>query len=192
MPDRHHKAFTVLVREHTSMLLTYLRAAVQDPGTVDDLFQETMVTAWRRFDDYDEERPFAAWLRGIARRLVLAHLRARANAPRGAEEELLEALEARMGRLDLVEADAWQTKVASIDRCLERLPAPMREAIDLHYREALGTAEIARRADSTVEAVKKRLQRARALLARCLGDGGPLHWGQGHWGQGGEDLGGRA
>lgn len=154
------------------MLLAFLRATVHDRHAVDDLFQETMVTAWKRFDDYDLERPFAAWLRGIARRMVLAHLRRRADGPVYSSEPLLDLLESRMTRLDRIEADTWQEKVRAVTRCLEKLPAPMREAIDSHYREALSTAEIAARAETTAEAVKKRLQRGRALLARCLTSAG--------------------
>ena len=150
------------------MLLTFLRAAVHDRDAVDDLFQETTVTAWRRFDDYDLERPFAAWLRGIARRLVLAHLRRRADGPVYSSEPLLDHLETRMTRLDRIEADTWEEKVRVVAECLEKLPTPMREAIDSHYREALSAAEIAAHAETTAEAIKKRLQRGRALLARCL------------------------
>lgn len=150
------------------MLLAFLRATVHDRDAVDDLFQETMVTAWKRFDDYDLERPFAAWLRGIARRLILAHLRRRANDRVYSSESLLDHLESRMVRLDEIEADTWAEKVRMVERCLEKLPSPMREAIDSHYRDALSTAEIAAKTETTAEAIKKRLQRGRALLARCL------------------------
>ena len=35
------------------------------PGNHVDLFQETMVVAWRRLDDFDHTRPFGPWLRGL-------------------------------------------------------------------------------------------------------------------------------
>jgi len=37
-----------------------------DQTAADDIWQETMLVAWRRFDDDDTTRPFGAWLRGIA------------------------------------------------------------------------------------------------------------------------------
>lgn len=40
------------------MVLAMLRSMVYDKNAVDDLFQETMITAWRTLDRYDEERPF--------------------------------------------------------------------------------------------------------------------------------------
>ena len=68
MPDAR-KLFETLVREHADMLTVYLRSALGDTSDVDDLFQETMVVAWRRLDDFDQTRPFGPWLRGIARNL---------------------------------------------------------------------------------------------------------------------------
>ena len=56
--------FAILVREHADRLLAYLRATVP-ASSVDDLFQETVLVAWRRLPDYDRARPFGAWLRGI-------------------------------------------------------------------------------------------------------------------------------
>ena len=54
------------------MLTVFLRSRVNDEAAVDDLFQETMLVAWKRLDDCDLSRPFGPWLRGIAHRLVMA------------------------------------------------------------------------------------------------------------------------
>ena len=74
MPDAK-KLFEALVREHADMLTVYLRSAVGNQTDVDDLFQETMVIAWRRLDDFDNlfQAPPAssmAELEGAARRPV--------------------------------------------------------------------------------------------------------------------------
>ena len=76
MPDAR-KLFETLVREHADMLTVYLRASLGNSPDVDDVFQETMIVAWKRLDDFDHTRPFAPWLRGIARNLVLAQRRRR-------------------------------------------------------------------------------------------------------------------
>ncbi len=150
------------------MLLTYIRAAVRDHGVVDDIFQETMLTAWRRFRDYDPTRPLAHWLRGIARRLILAHYASLRRRQVYCDESFLEAIEQRMSRIDSHTGDTWSDKVAALDLCLERLPESLRQSIRLFYTDNRGTAEIAQQLNASQEAVKKRLQRARALLADCL------------------------
>jgi DNA-directed RNA polymerase specialized sigma24 family protein len=45
MGQRDREVFSVLVREHMDMLLTYVRSMVHDAATVEDIFQETMLVA---------------------------------------------------------------------------------------------------------------------------------------------------
>jgi len=150
------------------MLLAYIRATIHDPGTVDDIFQETMIVAWRRFDDYDRSRPLAVWLRGIVRKLIVAHYSKRGKGPMYCDEAVLEALDRRLVHIDNRKGDTWTDKIAALDVCIDHLPDPLRRCVELFYRNNCKTEEIARRMDTTREAVKKRLQRARRLLAECL------------------------
>jgi hypothetical protein len=73
-PDREHRPlhreqpsgkeiFEILVRDHTAMVLAYLRCRVWSPDAVDDLYQETMLAAWLRLAEYDRERAFGPWVR---------------------------------------------------------------------------------------------------------------------------------
>lgn len=168
MSKRETDVFGVLVREHAEMLLTYIRATIRDPGTVDDIFQETMIVAWRRFDDYDQSRSLAAWLRGIAHKLILAHYSSRAKGAFYCSEVVLKALDQRLVHIDNQKGDTWKDKIAALETCIEHLPDSFRRCIELFYRSDCKTEEMARQMDTTREAVKKRLQRARGLLAECL------------------------
>jgi len=150
------------------MLLTYIRATVRDPGTVDDIFQDTMLVAWRRFDDYDRSRPLAAWLRGIARKLILAHHSSRSHEPLYCSEAVLSLIDERMAHIDGQKGDTWKDRVAALEMCMEHLPEVLRRCVELFYRNDYKTEEIAERMETTREAVKKRLQRARQSLADCL------------------------
>ena len=47
------QVFEILARENADMLVAYLRSLVRSADAVDDLFQEVMLTAWKRLDDYD-------------------------------------------------------------------------------------------------------------------------------------------
>ncbi len=40
-------AFEIIARENSRMLTAYLRTLVDDESVVDDLFQESMLVAWR-------------------------------------------------------------------------------------------------------------------------------------------------
>lgn len=168
MRQRDKEVFSVLVREHMDMLLAYIRSMVSDAATVEDIFQETMLVAWRRFDDYDQNRPLAHWLRGIARKLVLVHYRRLRRRPLCTETSLLEAIDERMAHIDGQKGDTWNDKTAALAHCLDLLPESLRRSIQLFYENACNTEMIAAQTNTTREAAKKRLQRARSLLADCL------------------------
>jgi DNA-directed RNA polymerase specialized sigma24 family protein len=84
--------FEILVRENQAMLLTYLRAVVRDSSAIDDLFQETMLIAWRKLEEFDRTLPFGPWLRGIAAKLMLVHFRKARAAFLSFDEQTLEHL----------------------------------------------------------------------------------------------------
>lgn len=163
-----HAVFEILVRENADMLTAYLRSVVWNSAAVDDLFQETMLTAWRKLGEYDRGRPFGPWLRGIAARLVLAHMRKRKRDVMVCDEAVLDHLDRRMEQLNQSAGDTLAEKLGVLRQCIERLPEPHRRAIDLRYLEQRSADDAAAELHITLEAFKKRLQRARAMLLQCL------------------------
>ncbi|MFZ4467578.1 MAG: RNA polymerase sigma factor [Phycisphaerales bacterium] len=161
--------FAILVREHADRLLAYLRATVPS-SSVDDLFQETVLVAWRRLPDYDRSRPFGAWLRGIARNIAMDH-RSRMWRERPTDDAVLDGLDRRAAEHDHADADEFRARMARLDDCVAALPEEYRDAIHLCYRNEMPLARVATEVGSSVEAVKKRLQRARAMIAACMDEG---------------------
>jgi RNA polymerase sigma factor (sigma-70 family) len=160
--------FEILVRENADSLTAFLRASVNDQAAADDLFQETMLIAWRKIGDYDRSRPFGAWLRGIGKRLILAHYRKAAREMPLTDERVLDYLDQRMAQVDRQPGDTLDEKIAALKDCIERLAPLYREPIDLHYRQHRTTEWIAEHLATTKDAVQKQLQRARVQLAECL------------------------
>lgn len=101
--------FEILVREHAGLLTVYLRSAVRDAALADDIFQETLLVAWRKLDQFDKRRPFGPWLRGIASRLILAERRRARRLPVLCEAAALEYLDSRCRALDHQHGDTLST-----------------------------------------------------------------------------------
>lgn len=160
--------FEILVREHAEMLTVYLRSVVRDPALADDLFQETMLTAWRNLERFDRSRPFGPWLRGIAGKLVLAQRRRAAHGLRLCDEEILEVIDARLDQVARQPGDTFDEKLDALRNCLQALPEPYHTPIQLRYQEELSPPDIAQRLGIPGETLKKRLQRGRAQLLECL------------------------
>ena len=160
--------FEVLVRENTSMLTTFVRAAVRQDAAVDDIWQETMITAWRRWDDYDRSRPFGAWLRGIAGKNILAWHRKQARDHVCCDDATLEYFGQVIGRMQNLNGDTFQDKLDALRACIQALPEPYQDTIRLRYEENLMPAAMADALSLKTETVKKQLQRAKAQLFDCI------------------------
>ena len=163
-----HEVFEILVREHADMLTAFLRSLVWRSEQVDDLFQETMLVAWRRLDEYDRSRPFGPWLRGIAMNLVLQARRRSGRDFLNCDPAVLEALERQVRDFQRIPADSFRDRLEHLRDCLGRLPERLREVVDLGYGRDLLLRQSAQAVSASEEAIKKRMQRARQLLMDCL------------------------
>ncbi|MBL7215512.1 MAG: hypothetical protein ISS71_07515 [Phycisphaerae bacterium] len=56
-------------------LYLFILGAVYNRSDADELFQETAVVLWGRFDKYREDSCFCAWAISIAKNKVLEYLR---------------------------------------------------------------------------------------------------------------------
>ena len=169
MSDQKAKlAFEILARENSRMLMVYLRSLVQDEASVDDLFQETMVVAWRRLDECDLDRPFGPWLRGIASRLVMAHYRESSKVPVLLQDGVLSMLDKQVESIAAQVGDSWDEKISALHDCLDALPEKHQGAVRARYLDGLPARQVAEQFQVSLETCKKRLQRARAMLAECL------------------------
>lgn len=164
--------FEILVREHADMLTAYLRSMLWSDQGLDDVFQEVMLVAWRRLPEYDKARPFGPWLRGIARNLVLEHHRKGKSRAAATDPVVLDAVEARFHSLltsgGLSTAGEFRTRAERMLDCLRRLPDILRETVEMVYARGMLLRQIAESVGVNEETAKKRLQRARESLAKCV------------------------
>ncbi|MFK7765883.1 MAG: sigma-70 family RNA polymerase sigma factor [Mariniblastus sp.] len=168
MSRQNRKLFELLVRENSGQLTTYLRTMVRDPGLVDDLFQETMITAWKKFDEFDQTRPLAPWLRGIALNLARNAGRRRQRDCLLFTDHIGEMVESTIRAIEISDGDDWKQKTDSLANCLNLLKPHARELVKLRYEKDLNASEIAAEKNLSAANVRKQLQRVRSVLANCV------------------------
>ena len=164
--------FEVLIRDNGEALMASIRANA-GANNADDIFQDTVLVAWRRLADYDRTRPFGPWLRGIARVLAMEYSgrRARLRLADPATLDLIERHVAAFERYSGTSAEpamSFRERLSALDDCLAQLPAMYAQTVQAVYRETRSLSQIAVLLGENEETVKMRLQRARALLAQCL------------------------
>ena len=161
--------FEILMREHIEPVRAFLLASLRDSVAVEDLVQETFLTAWKILDRYDRQLPFGPWVRGIASKLLLNHRRKIGrNRLHYCDEELLSRIEGGVTSVQKLPGNTFDEKIEALRVCQEQLTGPQRDSIRLHYENGLHCKEISQRLGIGLEAVKKHLQRGRAQLHRCL------------------------
>ncbi|MCE9619668.1 MAG: RNA polymerase sigma factor [Planctomycetes bacterium] len=165
------QVFEILIREHADRLMAFACAVCRDRAAADDLFQETLLRAWKGLEEYDRARPFGAWLRGIARNTAYELFR---KSMRTVDDAVLNVVAAQADRFDGTQGTEFREQLEVLEECIAALTRPYAETIEMTYRGGLSIERIAEQVSSNTEAVKKRLQRARAMIAECLARKGLL------------------
>jgi RNA polymerase sigma-70 factor (ECF subfamily) len=162
--DQEQERFMRLWTESQQAVVNYIHATVRDPAAAKDLVQETALVLFRRFSEYDGQRPFLAWALGVAQFQVRGFHRDAARNPVCFDTELLD----RFTELWAETAAAASERSSALEVCLERLPARPQQMLRLRYFEELNSEEIARRLGSKSAAVRVTLQRIREQLRACV------------------------
>ncbi len=160
------EAFTELVRHYQHAVRACLTVRLGDPHEAEDLAQEVFVTAFTRLREFDVDRPFGPWLRGIAFNLLRNHARKFRPRAIGGNEELTALLDQRVAME--CDADRESALLGALRDCLERIEGPSRELLRLRYGEENSVRQLAARLRRGYSALTMQLHRLRELLARCI------------------------
>lgn len=160
------EAFAEIMRRHQAPLYRMIKGYVGNPEDALDLVQDSLVSAYKRLDTYDQSRPLRAWLAGIAinkcrdwgrRRAVRRYLFAAGPLPDQDSVADLSPL------LDKAAAD--KQDLERLWRAISELPRSLKEPLILATIEGLSQAEVASVLRISEKAVETRIYRARKRLA---------------------------
>lgn len=142
----------------------YVRALLRDHSIAKDVLQETALVLFRRFAEYDGQRPFLSWALGIARFQVLAVHRDTQRNPVTFDEEIL-------SRFTEIWADTAREscdRSLALNTCIEGLATHAKRLLRLRYVEDFDASEIARQIGGTAISVRVALKRIRDHLRLCI------------------------
>lgn len=157
-------AFSELVRRYQDRLYGMARQACSGlKGEMDDVAQETMISAFKNMDKFRGQSAFGTWLYRIAANNCWMRHRKR-------RREKLVSLEELLGSKEFAAPDEnIKTELsAGVAKALAALPLDFRMAITLADVQGLTMDEAARALGITVPAFKTRLFRARQRLKKEL------------------------
>ena len=150
------------VAQQLPALRRYARALTGDAWAADDLVQDTLERACRKWLLWRSDSNLRAWLFSLMHNLYLNQRRGLLPV-QALDEHALAALAAPEGTPDELAID--------LDRCLQRLPADQRAVLLLVTLEDMGYAEVARVLQIPLGTVMSRLSRARARMRELMASG---------------------
>jgi len=163
--------FVEQVREHHAGLRGFVRSIGVDPLWVDDVAQEAFIVAYNRLSEFDKERDFGAWLRGIARNLVINERRKDARRKRILSDNLTDVL---LSTTSVPEEEAEElgdrglAKMNALKECISTLPEKSLGMLRARYEEDHSAQDIAEEFEMKPPAVRKALERVRTALRKCM------------------------
>jgi len=171
MDTNDRELFVEQVREHHASLRGFVRSLGVDPLWVDDVAQEAFIIAYNRLDEFDKTRDFGAWLRGIARNLVINERRKDARRKRILSDNLTDVLLATSSMAEDEKEEPEDLGVAQLNalrECIKELPEKSLELIRAKYENNTTALDIADTLGMNAPAVRKALERVRTALRKCM------------------------
>jgi RNA polymerase sigma-70 factor (ECF subfamily) len=153
-----------LLSRHQDELFRYIFALLPHEEDARDVLQETSVALYRKFEEYDPDKPFLAWAYSFAFLEILKQRERNRRGVRFLNRELIE----RLAREREPHEPILQARLLALEHCLAELPTAERELIRQRYQEKSGTAELMQQFETSRRTLFRKLDRIRRLLFECI------------------------
>jgi RNA polymerase sigma-70 factor (ECF subfamily) len=157
--------FAEQLRRHQVQLFGYIYSLVRDLDDADDLFQQTSLVLWDKFDLYDPCRSFIAWACGVARFEVSNFLRSRSRRRLIFSGELALAL---IDAHEEVAEEPLADRRVALAECMKKLRERDQQLLEECYGRPAVFPEVARRWGRSPQSIHNSLRRIRRTLYHCV------------------------
>jgi RNA polymerase sigma-70 factor (ECF subfamily) len=157
--------FAADLREIQTRLYGYIHSVVRDLNDADDLFQQTALILWKKYDEFDPCRSFLSWACGIARLEAVNFLRSRARRRLYFSDDLnLLLIEAQAD----LSSDELERRRDALARCVAKLRERDQQLLTECYEEPSGVQQAAQRRGRSPQSVYNSVRRIRRALYECI------------------------
>ena len=166
--DNRADEFAQLLAMHESRLFGYIYALVMNMADAEDIYQDTMLALWRKFETYRPGTNFVAWARAAARFEVQHFFRGKSRRKLYFDDSLLRELAETQSLLDSAAAGESDSYTDALRRCKDLLPEKDRRLIELCYSTSYNITQSADRLGRSPQSVCNSLSRIRRVLFDCI------------------------
>ncbi len=163
LPDQTEQ-FVRLLTRHQGDVYRYIVSLMPGSPDADDVMQDTATLLWKKFDDYDHDRPFVPWAMRFAYFEVLKHRKRMGKSRLIFSNDLLETL---AGDYE-AEQPALEVRRQALESCLTKLDKTDEALIQRRYASQKTIAQLAEDENRSVHKLYYALERIRASLVKCV------------------------
>ena len=163
--DSRQWIFAEQLQLHHVQVFGYIYSLVRNFDDADDLFQQTSLAMWNKFDQFDCSKSFVAWACGVARFEVLNFLRSRSRQKLYFSDDLSLLLAESQ---DLANEAALADQREALAGCLGKLRQRDQKLIEACYGEESRVPEVARDWGRSSQSIHNSLRRIRRALFECV------------------------
>jgi RNA polymerase sigma-70 factor (ECF subfamily) len=169
---RDADALAALYDRHAQTVYNMITRIVREPGTADEVLQDTFWQVWQKAGEFRGGGAAAAWLYRIARNKSLDQLRRLKARPQplssdeSGEQSVWSTLAATGAEVERITEHTWRRQ--QVREALTSLPADQRLCLELAYFEGMSQRQIAEHTATPVGTVKTRVRMGLEKLERIL------------------------
>ena len=161
--------FAQLLAEHQAHLFGYIYALIPNMTDADDVYQDTVMALWQKFNDYQPGTNFAGWARVVARFKVQHFFRSKTRRRVFFDEALLTELSETQVHMEATRpGSSLSSYTPALLQCVNKLPDGDRQLVRLCYEEEKNLTQIAKDFGRSPQSVWNSLSRIRRALFDCI------------------------
>lgn len=149
---------------HQAEVRRYIFKLVPRSVDVDDILQLTATGLWKKFEQFDRDRPFVAWAIRFAYIEVLAWRQRQTRDRLVFSDEVLALVDATIEE----ETPLLELRRKELDHCLNKLSLPDRDLIQQRYAQRGSVKNQAEQSGVSHHKLYYRIENIRHMLMRCI------------------------
>lgn len=158
----HDDEYVRLLNRHKKPLFRLILCMVRSSTDAEDLFQQTAITMWDKFREFEPGSDFFAWACTIARFKVRDFVKSKARQRVYFSEEVID-------KLAVTEATATdEARLQALAKCRQKLSKADQNLLAACYGSGESVADLANRSGRSAGSLYASLWRIRRALYACI------------------------
>ena len=162
--DRDRR-FTEQLERHHRRLYGYIFMMLRNHQDAQDVFQQTSLVLWEKFDEFQPATNFLTWACTVARFKALDF----EKQQRRYRTRFSEAFQLRLSEVHAsITSEEFEARSTALEDCVEKLPPVQRLLLRDCFTEGRSVAVVARELGRTPHSVYSSLRNIREKLLDCI------------------------